>query len=128
MDALMKKAGPDKALTSESRALFEGAAYLPAGELRKRLALFLAGLRKRKILTDRLFDVHWNYMTYFHMEKNVLLFLPDAMMGKYHWESLIAPLARAAAVRAEARMRTAVSRAFKRWYWFNGIDFNYLFL
>lgn len=128
MDALMKKAGPDKELTSESRALFEGAAYLPAGELQKRLAAFLARLTERKMLTDRLFDVHWDYMTYFHMEKNVLLFLPDTMMGKYHWESLIAPLARATGVRREDAMRAAVSRAFKRWYWFNGIDFNYLFL
>jgi hypothetical protein len=127
MDLLMKKAGPDTPLTAESRALFEGAPYLPDAELRKRISLFLARLRERKALTDRLFTVHWRYMTFFHMEKIVLVFLPDSMMGKYNWESLIGPLSKAARSGDETRMRAAVSRAFKRWYWFNGIDFNYLF-
>jgi hypothetical protein len=62
------------------------------------------------------------------MEKIVLLFLPDAVMGKHNWETLIDPLTKAAKVRGEEAMRKAISRAFKRWYWFNGIDFNYLFL
>jgi hypothetical protein len=127
MDLLMKQAGPDKPLVAESRALYEGSAYLPAGELRKRLAVFLARLRERKTLTDRLFESHWSYMTFFHMEKNVLAFLPDSVMGKYHWESLIEPLAKAAKSSSEIRLRQGVSRSFKRWYWFNGIDTSYLF-
>ena len=127
MDRLMKQAGPDSRLVSESRALFEGAGYFPAAELRGRLVRFLGELRRRKELTDRLFDAHWRYMKFFHMEKIVLAFLPDSMMGKHHWDTLIGPLGRAARARSEKQMRTSVSRAFKRWYWFNGIDFNYLF-
>ena len=128
MDLLMKKAGPDRPLISESRALFEGAAYLPAAELKRRIAVFLETLRERKKLTNELYEAHWRYMKFFHMEKIVLLFLPDAVMGKHNWETLIDPLTKAAKVRGEEAMRKAISRAFKRWYWFNGIDFNYLFL
>lgn len=127
MDRVMKLAGPGQHLIQESRALLEGSDYLPSGELRKRLKAFLADLRERKKLNDLLFDVYWRYMRFFHMEKTNLLFLPDTVMGKYQWETLIAPLAKAAAIRQDAAMRLAVTRAFKRWSWFNGLDFKYLF-
>ena len=128
MDQLMKQAGPDRTLAQESRALFDGTHFFKAGELRQRLKRFLAALRQRQQTTERLFKTHWEYLEYFEMDKTVLLFLPDEVMGRYHWDTLIGPLGKAAGLRNEAAMRKAVSHAFKRWFWFNGIDTNYLFM
>lgn len=127
MDQLMKQAGPAKPLAMESRAVFEGAHCFPIGELRQRLKKLLAALRQRRQTTGRLFETHWKYLKHFDLDKTVLLFLPDDVMGKQQWDTLIAPLEKAARLRDEAAMRRAVSRAFKRWFWFNGIDFNFLF-
>ena len=127
MDQLMKAAGPDRPLAIESREIFEASGYAPVTKLRARINCFTTALRKRKELVDELMDVHWRYLQYFGMEKNVLIFLPDDVLGRHQWEPLIAPLEKAARIRTEAAMRQAVSRAFKRWFWFNGIDYNYLF-
>ena len=128
MDQLMKQAGPGKSLAIESRDLFDGTHCFPVRELRRRLAKFLTALRQRKQMTDQLFATHWEYLEYFGIDKTVLLFLPDDVLGRYHWDTLIAPLESAVRLRSEAAMRKAVSRAFKRWFWFNGLDTNYLFM
>jgi hypothetical protein len=126
MDRLMKQIGPEDALISESRVLFEQAAYLPAGELRARLERFLDALRARRDGIDRLFAAHMRYLRAFHMAKTNLSFLPDEMNGKYHWETLVAPL-EAAARRPDRTLAAAVNQAIRRWYWFNGIGVDYLF-
>ena len=127
MDRLMKQIGHDAPLVEESRQLFDGLGYMPIAELRQRLKRFVVTLQARKQGVEDLFDVHWRYMEYFHMEKTNLVFLPDPMLGKYHWDTLLGPLGKAMAQKSEENTRREVSRAFKRWFWFNGIDYSYLF-
>ncbi len=127
MDRLMKQIGHDAPLVEESRLLFDGLGYMPIAELRKRLKRFVVVLQARKQGVESLFDVHWRYMEYFHMEKTSLVFLPDSILGKYDWDTLVGPLEKAIAQKSEAGVRCQVSRAFKRWFWFNGIDSSYLF-
>ena len=127
MDQLMKVVGPDRPLAIESREIFEAICYAPAAKLRSRVKQFTTALRRRQKLVNQLMDVHWRYLQHFAIEKNVLAFLPDDVIGRHQWNSLIEPLAKAVTVRDEARMRNELSRAFKRWFWCNGIDANYLF-
>ncbi len=127
MDRLMKQIGHDAPLVDESRQLFDGLGYMPLTELRPRLKRFVAALQARKQGVESLFEVHWRYMEYFHMEKTSLVFLPDSMLGKYHWDNLLAPLEKALAQKSEEATRRQISRAFKRWFWFNGVDYTYLF-
>lgn len=127
MDLLMRQAQAWKELAVESRNLFNDSQYMPCGELRRRLNRFLGQLRRRRKLVESLFDAHWEYMRFYHFQKNIMIFLPDAVLGKYNLETLVDPLAEAVAIRDETRMRDAVCRAFKRWFWFNGIDAQYHF-
>ncbi len=127
MDQLMKAAGPDRPLAIESREIFEAIGYAPVTKLRPRIKRFITTLRHRKKLVDQLMAAHWRYLEHFAMEKNVLVFLPDDVIGCHQWDALIDPLVKAVSVRDEARMRNELSRAFKRWFWCNGIDINYLF-
>ena len=128
MDLLMRQAQPWKELVMESRDVFNDADYVPAAELRRRLKHFLANLHRRQKLVEDLFETHWEYMRFYHFQKNIMIFLPDVVLGKYNMETLVAPLAKAAALRNETAMRDAISRAFKRWFWFNGIDHQYYFI
>lgn len=48
-------------------------------------------------------------------------------VGRQQWDTLIEPLVAAARVRDAAAMRNEISRALKRWFWCNGIDYSYLF-
>ena len=128
MDCVMKQAQPWKELAVESRNLFDSAEYIPVAELRHRVQRFVAALRQRKQQVDQLFELHWEYMRFFHCEKTVLIFLPDDVLGKYNFDPLIKPLAQAVRLRSEAPLRAAISRAFKRWHWLNGVDSNYLFM
>jgi hypothetical protein len=128
MDLLMKQTIPWKELTIESRVLHSEADYLPVAELRRRLKRFLMKLRLRKKQVDQLFEVHWAYMEFFHFEKNIMIFLPDEVLGRYNLEAVLEPLAKVADIRDEARLRREVSRVFKRWYWFLGVDSKYHFL
>ena len=125
---MMKQTTPWQELAVESRVLFSEAEYIPMAELRCRLTRFLARLRQRQEKVDELFEVHWAYMEFFHFEKNIMIFVPDEVLGPYDFEALTGPLAKAASIRDEARMRCEVSRAFKRWYWFLGVDNKYHFL
>ncbi|MCG3146615.1 MAG: hypothetical protein PCFJNLEI_00048 [Verrucomicrobiae bacterium] len=125
MDQLMKVAGPDHALVVESRELFEASGYQPAGQLRSRVRRFVGELRRRKKIVDELMAVHWRYLQYFHMQRNVLVFLPDDVLGRQQWDPLIAPLTKAVVIRDSNRFRDAINYAFKRWFWSNGIDFDY---
>jgi len=127
LDQLMKAAGPDRPLAIESREIFEASGYAPVSNLRPRINRFIAALHRRKKLVDELLNVHWRYLQHFGMEKTVLIFLPDDVLGRHQWDLLIEPLEKAARIRDEAGLRLAVSRAFKRWFWFNAIDYNYLF-
>jgi len=128
MDQLMKAVGPDRALAIESRELFEASGYAPAAKLRPRLKRFVTALRHRKKSVDRLMAVHWSYLRYFHMQRTVLTFLPDDVIGRHEWDSLIEPLTKAANARGEDQMRDEINHSIKRWFWTNGIDFDYLFL
>ena len=127
MDQWMKAVGPERPLVVETRSLYDGLGYLPVPELRRRLQALVGTLRTRKKLVDRLMAVHWGYLEYFHTEKTVMVFLPDEVLGRHQWETLIDPLAKALAERAEEPLRRAASRAMKRWFWSNSIDVNFLF-
>jgi hypothetical protein len=74
-----------------------------------------------------LFEAHWDYMKYFHFENTCLIFLPDDVLGKYNFDPLAESLGKALKLRDDEAMRSEASRAFKRWFWFNGIDYKYLF-
>jgi len=127
MDQLMKIAGPDDALAVESRELFEATGYAPAAKLRPRVKRFVAALQRRKKAVDQLMEAHWRYLRYFGMQRTVMTFLPDDVLGRHQWDSLIEPLTKAASRRNEDQMRDELCFAIKRWFWCNGIDFNYLF-
>jgi hypothetical protein len=127
IDLAMKQIGRGDALVRESRELFEGADYLPIADLRRRVKSLLQALRQRRRQVDRLFRLHCQYLRFFRMERTNLAFLPDAMLGKHEWDKLIGPLAAAGAAKTAEQFRTQVSRAFRRWQWFNGVGFDYLF-
>ena len=128
MDLLMRQAAAWKALVVESRTLFYEAEYLPTATLRRRLKKVLVKLQHRQKTVEALFEVYWEYMRYFYFQKTIMMFVPDAVLGPYNLETLVAPLAKAAAIRNDAAMRDAVQRAYKRWFWFNGIDHKYYFM
>jgi hypothetical protein len=129
MDALMKRIGPDRQLARASRLLFEEAGYVPdAAALRAKATGFLNDVKSRQMLIDQLFEVHWNYLEYFHMEKTTLAFLPDKMLGRIDWAPLIAPLEKALAEKDDNKMREAILKTIRRWWWFNGLTAENYFL
>jgi len=120
MDDLMKRIGPDGSLAKEAHRIFEEAGYAanPA-EFRREAGAFLQAVRSREAVTEQLFETHWEYLRFFHMEKTTLAFNPDKMLGKTDWAPLLKPLEKALADKDDGRMRDAVVKAFRRWWWFD---------
>jgi hypothetical protein len=128
MDALMAQIGAEKQWLRSTRLLLEEAVYTEEiPQLRRKVQEFCVQIDQRQRLIDRLFDVHWHYLQQFSTERTILLFTPDALLGKTDFQRIADALTLALKIPTDEPMRQAVIKAIKRALWFNGIDLQYLF-
>ena len=129
MDDLMVQIGPNKNLLRATRLLLEEAVYTEDyTQLRQKVQEFCTQINERQILVDRLFDVHWHYLQHFAIERTVLQFIPDELLGKQNFQTLSEALELALTVQNDSQIQQEVIKAIKRWFWFHGVEINYLFL
>ena len=128
MDAMMTRIGPDVEIIRAARHLFEAAGYPQDASFRERVAGFCDTLAQRQALIDQLFAKHVEYLTHFHTERTSLVFQPDEVVGKHNWQPLAESLRATLQEKDDNAFRLAVLTNTRRWCWFNGIDFRFLFV
>lgn len=129
MDVLMVQIGPDRDLLRDVRLFAEEASYTADFvALRGKACALCARLEHRLALVEQLFESHWRYLKRFNTNSTVLLFTPDAYLGKQDFRPLRNMLRRAVKIKGGERMRDEIVKGYKRWLWFNSISFDYLFL
>jgi len=128
LDHLMVSVGPDKELLAEAKHLFDEAGFPDDLQLfRRRAEAYRDKLRSRAEGVRQLFQAYWKYLETFHLDTVMLVFRPDQFLGSVDYEVLCKALEEALPLEDEA-MRKRLIRGFHRWFWFNGVDLDFLFL
>ncbi len=129
MDDLMVQIGTNENLLRSTRLLLEEAVYTEDFMLlRQKVHKFYAQIGARQHLVDRLFAVYWQYLEHFSTERTILQFIPDELLGKQNFQALADLLAVPLAIQDDTQMQQEVIKGIKRWFWFQGVEINYLFL
>jgi hypothetical protein len=129
MDDLMVQIGSNHNLLRATRLLLEAAVYSEDQvQLCQKVQEFCRQIHERQSLVDKLFDVHWDYLQHFATERTVLQFIPDELLGKQNFQPLAQALELALTVQDGPKIQQEVIKAIKRWFWFHGVEIDYLFL
>jgi len=128
LDALMTRIGSDVEVIREARHLFELAGYPQDSTFRERVMRFCVTLAQRQTLIEQLYAKHWQYLCHFHTERTQMIFLPDEVIGKHNWQPLEECLRATFSIADDDAFRMAIVKSTRRWFWFNGIDFRFLFV
>ncbi|MHC4067031.1 MAG: hypothetical protein ACYSUI_21350 [Planctomycetota bacterium] len=129
LDDLMVELGPDTELLTDIKRLFDEASFPDDCESLRRQAERLCGrLRKRVDGVEALFGAYWQYLRRFHLEGVTLVFRPDQFLGRADYRGLLEACGKSLQQADEQEMRRLLLQGIHRWFWFNGVDVDFLFL
>jgi hypothetical protein len=125
----MVELGPDTELLTDIKRLFDEASFPDDCESLRRQAERLCGrLRKRVDGVEALFGAYWQYLRRFHLEGVTLVFRPDQFLGRADYRGLLEACGKSLQQADEQEMRRLLLQGIHRWFWFNGVDVDFLFL
>ncbi|MHB1455492.1 MAG: hypothetical protein ACYC0V_01105 [Armatimonadota bacterium] len=129
IDYLMVKVGSDKELMKFAKELFDKAGYSDdSQEVRVDLEDFRGKLQARVGSVSELFRAYWEYLERFHLEHVMLIFKPDYFLGGNDYERLLQSCDDALSMESDEDMRRTFLKAIHRWFWFNEVGIDFLFL